>query len=112
MASLQRRISLVQPTRRLPPIRMTEIMAFDGIMDCFQRDDHWFCGVVVTNGSGSPRDGLYRHYTDGELQVVRRKEQRKAAVIGEYAAQILLDYPSTAVKDAATVGPVNDLVWP
>ena len=87
-----------------------EIMAFDGIIDCFQRDDRWFCGVVITNGSGSPRDGLYRHYTDAELQAVRRKEQRKAAVIGEYAAQILLDYPSTAVQDAANGGPLQDLV--
>lgn len=40
-----------------------EIMAFDGIMDCFQRDDRWFCGVVVINGSGSLRDGLDRHYS-------------------------------------------------
>jgi LmbE family N-acetylglucosaminyl deacetylase len=86
-----------------------EIMAFDGIRKCFQREDQWFCGVVVTNGSGSPRDGLYRGYTDDEMQIVRRKEQKKAAVIGEYGAQVLLDYPSSAVKDSGNRAPVEDL---
>jgi LmbE family N-acetylglucosaminyl deacetylase len=86
-----------------------EIIAFDGVRKCFQRGDQWFCGVVVTNGSGSPRDGLYRDYTDDEMQVVRRKEQKKAAVIGEYGAQVLLDYPSSVVKDSGDGGPVGDL---
>ncbi|TEU14508.1 MAG: PIG-L family deacetylase [Anaerolineales bacterium] len=86
-----------------------EIMAFDGILQCFQRDDKWFCGVVVTNGSGSPRDDLYKDYTDEAMQVVRRKEQKKAAVIGEYAAQVLLDYPSSAVKDNSNKAPVKDI---
>jgi LmbE family N-acetylglucosaminyl deacetylase len=87
-----------------------EIMAFDGILRCFQRDDKWFCGVVVTNGSGSPRDDLYKDYTDEEMQVVRRKEQKKAAVVGEYAAQVLLDYPSSVVTDGSSKAPVEDLV--
>jgi LmbE family N-acetylglucosaminyl deacetylase len=86
-----------------------EIMAFDGILQCFQQDDKWFCGVVVTNGSGSPRDDLYKDYTDEAMQVVRRKEQKKAAVIGEYAAQVLLDYPSSAVKDNSNKAPVKDI---
>ena len=87
-----------------------EIMAFDGILKCFQRDDKWFTGVVVTNGSGSPRNGLYKDYTDEEMRVVRRKEQKKAAVVGEYAAQVLLDYPSSAVKDGSNKAPVEDLL--
>jgi LmbE family N-acetylglucosaminyl deacetylase len=86
-----------------------EIMAFDGILKCFQRDDRWFCGVVVTNGSGSPRDDVYENYTDEEMRVVRRKEQKKAAVVGEYAAQVLLDYPSAVVKDGANPSPVKDI---
>jgi LmbE family N-acetylglucosaminyl deacetylase len=86
-----------------------EIMAFDGILKCFQRDDRWFCGVVVTNGSGSPRDDVYENYTDEEMRVVRRKEQKKAAVVGEYAAQVLLDYPSAVVKDSANPSPVKDI---
>jgi LmbE family N-acetylglucosaminyl deacetylase len=86
-----------------------EIMAFDGILECFQRDDNWFSGVVVTNGSGSPRADVYQDYTDEEMRVVRRKEQKKAAVLGEYGAQVLLDYASSAVKDAANVRPVEDI---
>jgi LmbE family N-acetylglucosaminyl deacetylase len=86
-----------------------EIMACDGILRCFQRDDQWFCGIVVTDGSGSPRDGAYKDYSDAAMRAVRRKEQKKAAVVGEYAAQVLLDYPSAAVKDVASEGPVQDL---
>jgi LmbE family N-acetylglucosaminyl deacetylase len=87
-----------------------EIMAFDGILQCFQREDQWFCGVVITDGSGSPRDDLYSAYDDREMQAVRRKEQKKAALLGEYGAQILLDYPSAAVKNNGDQSPIQDLV--
>ncbi len=87
-----------------------EIMAFDGILRCFQQDDRWFCGVTVTNGSGSPRDDVYKDYTDDAMQIVRRTEQKKAAIIGEYGAQALLDYSSAAVKDGSNKGPVEDIV--
>lgn len=86
-----------------------EIMAFDGVLQCFQRKDVWFSGVVVTNGGGSPRSGVYANMTDEEMMTVRRGEQKKAAVIGEYAAQFLLDYPSAAVKDPSDSRLVNDL---
>jgi len=86
-----------------------EIMAMDGILACFRRDDNWFTGVVVTNGAGSPRSGLYGQYTDEEMQLVRIKEQKKAAIVGEYAAQVLLGHPSSAVKDAANRDPITDL---
>lgn len=78
-----------------------EIMAYDGILKCFGKANEWFMGVVVTNGSGSPRDDLYADYTDEEMQQVRKLEQKKAAFVGEYGAQVLLDYPSSAVKDSA-----------
>jgi LmbE family N-acetylglucosaminyl deacetylase len=87
-----------------------EIMAFDGILRCFQRQDRWFCAVIVTDGGGSPRGDVYRDYTDEEMQRVRRKEQNKAAVVGEYGALALLDHPSSAVKDGANEAPVVDLV--
>ncbi|MCX7747665.1 MAG: PIG-L family deacetylase [Clostridia bacterium] len=76
-----------------------EIMAHHGALECFGRDDKWFFGVVVTNGAGSPRDDLYASYTDEEMQKVRKLEQKKAAFVGEYGAQALLDYSSSAVKD-------------
>ena len=87
-----------------------EIMASNPIVDCFQQTDKWFTGVVMTNGSGSPRENLYKDYTDEEMRRVRFKEQRKAAFVGEYAAQVLLDYPSGSIKDASNPAPVDDLV--
>ncbi len=86
-----------------------EIMAYAGIIACFQRDDRWFTGVVVTSGSGSPRSGVYEKYSDDEMVQIRRKEQKKAATVGDYAAQFLLDMPSSAIKDAHNGAPVNDL---
>lgn len=87
-----------------------EIMALDGILKCFQREDAWFCGVVVTDGSGSPRDDIYKHFTDEDMRVVRRKEQKKAAFIGEYSAQVLLDFPSAIVKNGVNRETVEDLM--
>lgn len=86
-----------------------EIMAIDGILQAFRRGDEWFTGVVVTNGSGSPRSGLYAGTTDEEMRAVRVAEQQKAAIIGEYAAQVLLDYPSSDVKDSANTHTIQDL---
>lgn len=86
-----------------------EIMACDGILKCFQQKDKGFCAVVVTDGSGSPRGDLYKDYSDEGMQSVRRKEQKKAAVVGEYAAQVLLDHPSASVKDSANKTIVQDL---
>ena len=87
-----------------------EIMAANPIITCFQQTDKWFTGVVVTDGRGSPRDDLYKNYTDEDMRVVRFKEQKKAAVIGEYAAQVLLDYPSKAIKDGSNKQAVEDIV--
>src|SRR5512137_2918333 len=87
-----------------------EIMAANPIITCFQQRDKWFTGVVVTDGRGSPRDDLYKDYTDEEMRVVRFKEQKKAAFVGEYAALILLDYPSKAIKDGSNQPPIEDIV--
>jgi len=86
-----------------------EIMAFHGILECFGKSDRYFTGVTVTNGAGSPRADLYAHYTDEQMQTVRRLEQKKAAFVGEYAAHIFLDYTSGAVKDGANTHVVEDL---
>lgn len=86
-----------------------EIMAAGPILECFQREDRWFTGVVVTDGRGSPRNGMYEKYSDEEMRLVRFKEQRKAAVIGEFAAQIMLDYPSKTVKHGGDTSPVKDI---
>jgi LmbE family N-acetylglucosaminyl deacetylase len=87
-----------------------EIMALHGILECFQQEDKWFCGVTVTDGRGSPRDALYKDYTDEEMRVVRRGEQNKAAVIGEYGTQIQLDHPSSHAKGENKAAVVSDLI--
>ncbi len=86
-----------------------EFMAQDGILECFGKEDKWFYSVVVTNGAGSPRNGLYAEYTDEQMQAVRKLEQKKAAFIGEYGALALLDYPSGEVKDPKNTELVNEL---
>ena len=86
-----------------------EIMAYHGIAQCFARKDKWFSGVVVTNGAGSPRTGIYGDYTDEQMQRVRVVEQRKAAFVGEYACQLQLDYTSSQVKKSSETGIIEDL---
>ena len=86
-----------------------EIMALDGILAGFGNPDKWFMAVIVTNGAGSPRDGLYAKYTDEQMQAVRRTEQKKAAFVGDYSALALLNHPSSAVKSSSNPGPKNDI---
>lgn len=86
-----------------------EIMALEGVLECFGRTDKWLCGVVVTDGAGSARDSLYAHYTDEQMKAVRRIEQKKAAFVGEFGAQVFLDFPSAMVKNPADSAPQTDL---
>ena len=86
-----------------------EVMALHGILACYQSDEKWFGGVTVTNGSGSSRTNQYADYTDEQMCAVRAEEQRKAAVVGEYAFMAQLDYPSSAVKQAGSQDYAKDL---
>ena len=86
-----------------------EIMAYHGVAECFGRKDRWFTGVVVTNGAGSPRSGIYGDYTDEEMQKVRVVEQRKAAYVGEYSCQLQLGFTSSEVKNPRETVVVEDL---
>ncbi len=83
-----------------------EIMAYHGIAACFGVPEGWFTGIVVSDGAGSPRSGIYENYTDAQMKQVRILEQRKAAYVGEYSCQIQLGYPTAAIKDPAN----HDLV--
>ena len=78
-----------------------EFMAMHGVLECFGQADRWFSGVTVTDGAGGPRSGLYEKYSDDEIRKIRVAEQRKAALVGDYACQIQLGFPSAVVKDAA-----------
>lgn len=86
-----------------------EIMAHSAIAACYGRADAGFTGVVVTDGGGSPRAGRFANLTDEDMKRVRRDEQRRAADIGRYAAQIQLAHPSSVVKDPKTTIVVDDI---
>lgn len=86
-----------------------EILAFHGISRCFAAANQGFASVVVTDGGGSPRSGRYANFTDEEMRQIRRLEQRKAALIGEYTVQFQLNHPSHIVKDNSRAEVVDDL---
>ncbi len=86
-----------------------EIMGYAGIYECFLKKDKWFTGVITTNGAGSPRTGIYANYTDDEMQKIRRVEQKKAAIVGEYSAVIFLDYSSSEIKSPQSIDPIEDI---
>lgn len=62
-----------------------EMMAYNGIMECFNQQDAWFGGIVITNGSGSSRTGPYKTYTNKQMVDARMQEQIHAATIGKYS---------------------------
>jgi LmbE family N-acetylglucosaminyl deacetylase len=86
-----------------------EIMAYSGALECYGQKDKWFSAVVVTNGAGSPRNGLYESYTDEEMMTVRQVEQKRAAYLGDYSACILLNHPSSITKDASARDVIEDI---
>ena len=86
-----------------------EFMAYAPIAECFGNQDKWFGAIVVTDGAGSPRSGLYADYTDEQMKKVRVVEQKKAACVGEYGFLAMLSHPSQEVKDAGNLKIVEEL---
>ena len=84
-----------------------EILAYHGISAGYA--GRTFTGVVITDGGGSPRSGKFARHTDEQMKAVRRQEQRRAAKLGHYAAQLQLAHPSAAVKDPRRPEVVADL---
>lgn len=87
-----------------------EIMAVDGILQCFEKPDQWFTGVVVIDGGSSPRSGAYANMDNEAMIKVRYEEQKLASDIGLYSAQIMLGYPSDTVRDATNTIVIDDLI--
>jgi len=87
-----------------------EIMCPSAIIECFSRTDKFFTGVVLTNGSGSPRSGRYANFSDGSMRELRIAEQEIAAKIGRYSAVIQLDYPSSEIKKPSSNHVIDDLI--
>lgn len=67
-----------------------EFMGWHPILECFENEALWLTGVVASDGRASPRAGQYANYSDEAMIKVRLKEQRHAAVTGEYSAVIHL----------------------
>lgn len=86
-----------------------EMMAYSPIVDCYGKDGRWFTGVVITDGAGSPRSGIYENYTNEDMKKNRAKEQKSAAIIGKYSAQFLLSYSSSEVKEKQNEKLINEI---
>jgi len=87
-----------------------EIMAQHGVLTCFGRKDRNFSAVILTDGAGSPRTGgFYGDFTNEEMREVRITEQKRAAAVGDYAALVLLNYTSEAVKNPKERSVVEDI---
>ncbi|MCL2216257.1 MAG: PIG-L family deacetylase [Defluviitaleaceae bacterium] len=86
-----------------------EIMAYGPISGCYGKANRHFAGVVATDGGGSPRSGVYAHYTDDDMKAVRMEEQKNAALIGRYSVQILLSHSSGDVKDPFCRAVIDDI---
>jgi len=86
-----------------------EIMAFHGVLECFDSTDNWFCGVTCTDGTGGPRKQDLEHLAPGEVGALRNKEQDKAAELGQYGAMVQLNYSSMDVKNKDKSDLIADL---
>ena len=86
-----------------------EAMAYHGIAACFGRTDRWFGGIILTQGAGSARSGVYADFTDEQMVQVRRREQRKAAYVGDYSFQVQLGYSSAKIKERSVPALDQDL---
>ncbi len=86
-----------------------EIMAFHGIEACYNKNDLFFVGCVVSNGENSPRSGKYSDLTNQEMILLRRNEQIQASIIGKYNALVLMNYPSIEIKDKNNLGLVEQI---
>lgn len=86
-----------------------EIMAIDGILKCHASSDQWFTGVVVSDGAGSPRAGAFKDFSNEQMVRARNDEQKRAADIGAYGAQVMLGIPSDILKDRTDARSVDDI---
>ena len=87
-----------------------EIMAYEGISQCFHQPDQWFTSVTVTDGSTAPRAFLYADYSDDQMARTRAIEQRKAGLLGEYSAVVQLAYTSAEARDEQNSSVVRDIL--
>ncbi|MCL1856481.1 MAG: PIG-L family deacetylase [Kiritimatiellaeota bacterium] len=78
-----------------------EFNGFPLIRDAYATGKPCLGAVILTNGAGSSRAGVYANTTDAEMQTIRRREQRLAADVGRYAFVAQLQYPSALARNAS-----------
>ena len=86
-----------------------EIMSYGAIAGCYGQLDKHFTGVVMTDGGGSARSGVYANYSNEDMKAIRAIEQKNAALIGRYSAQVLLAFKSGEVKDPTNRAVIDDI---
>lgn len=86
-----------------------EFMGFPLIRDAYGTGEPSLGAVVMSNGAGSPRAGVYAGCTDEQMQAIRRQEQRLAAQVGRYAAMVQLRFTSKALRNPADPAPAAEL---
>lgn len=77
-----------------------ELMAHNGISECYRSPGLNFIGVVITDGGGGTRGAAYEGMSDEELATVRRAELIKAGNLGGFLALTTLEYSSDDLKHA------------
>lgn len=87
-----------------------EIMAYHGIVACYRRPELSFGAVVVTDGAGCPRTGVYENYSNEDMCRIRLEEQKMAALVGDYDMLAALAYSSSEVKDTTNTEVVTALL--
>ena len=75
-----------------------EIMAISGILQCFNNPNDWFSGVTLSVGVGKNRKDIYQALSDDELKYIRLEEQKKAAIVGNYAVSASLKYQTQEIR--------------
>lgn len=74
-----------------------ELIGIHGIAACFDRNDKWFTGVVMTSGAGSARGGTYSSVSDTRIVEIRKREQIAAAHLGQFSTVIQLGHLSSTL---------------
>jgi len=87
-----------------------ELLAGHAILECRQKADGSFAGVVCTDGADGPRTGSFANSSPAEMKEIRRREQRTAAALGGYGLLVQLGYPSRDILDCKNPALEQDLI--
>ncbi len=87
-----------------------ELLAGHAILECYQKTDRSFAGVVCADGAVVPRSGPFAKNSPDEMKEIRRREQRAAAALGGYGLLVQLGYPSREILDRKNPALEQDLL--